>query len=378
MMPMPRNDVSYSCGRSLARRSLRSRRALIGFGPTDRPPVPAPGRSPWMSAIQVPRHELQRGVVLEERHHVPAVAQQRVDPRLVVLRAQRVLEVGARRLDVLDDPVGLRQRVQRRPHPAARPGRGPAEHRRLLGDDHVQAVVGRGDRRRQARRAPPTTSRSHSTPSVHPTSRTARPGADRRCSARGSVPPGAVRGEDRPMARPTGTGRRVLRRRGWVATAGRQLVHAGHRGRLPRTGARRRGGGLRRDRPARGELLGRAPGRARRRGHARRSPRSHGIRILEVEYVTALGHAPPTATPAQQDKERTVFHMARAFGVRHLNAGLLETPAPRRRDRGVRRPVRPGGRRPHRRAGVHALQRGARPRRPRGGSCGAPAGRTAR
>ena len=43
-----------------------------------------------------------------------------------------------------------------------------------------------------------------------------------------------------------------------------------------------------------------------------------------MEYVTALGHARPTATPAQQDKERTVFHMARAFGVRHLNAGLLE------------------------------------------------------
>jgi hypothetical protein len=30
-------------------------------------------------------YELQRGVFLEERHHVPGVLQQRVDPRLVVL-----------------------------------------------------------------------------------------------------------------------------------------------------------------------------------------------------------------------------------------------------------------------------------------------------
>jgi len=50
---------------------------------------------------------------------------------------------------------------------------------------------------------------------------------------------------------------------------------------------------------------------------------SHGIRILEVEYVTAWGTA-ADRDPAQQDKERTVFHMARAFGVRHLNTGLLE------------------------------------------------------
>ena len=26
----------------------------MGFGPTDRPPVPAPGSSPWMSGIQLP------------------------------------------------------------------------------------------------------------------------------------------------------------------------------------------------------------------------------------------------------------------------------------------------------------------------------------
>jgi sugar phosphate isomerase/epimerase len=49
----------------------------------------------------------------------------------------------------------------------------------------------------------------------------------------------------------------------------------------------------------------------------------HGVRILEVEYLTGWG-TPADRDGAQQEKERTVFHMARAFGVRHLNAGLLE------------------------------------------------------
>src|SRR3954447_5029000 len=48
-----------------------------------------------------------------------------------------------------------------------------------------------------------------------------------------------------------------------------------------------------------------------------------GVRILEVEYLTAWGTA-DDRDEAQQHKERTIFHMARAFGVRHLNAGLLE------------------------------------------------------
>jgi sugar phosphate isomerase/epimerase len=49
----------------------------------------------------------------------------------------------------------------------------------------------------------------------------------------------------------------------------------------------------------------------------------HGVEILEVEYITAWGTA-EDRDAAQQEKERTVFHMARAFGVRHLNTGLLE------------------------------------------------------
>jgi sugar phosphate isomerase/epimerase len=51
--------------------------------------------------------------------------------------------------------------------------------------------------------------------------------------------------------------------------------------------------------------------------------RRHGVRILEVEYLTAWG-TPADRDEAQQRKEQTVFHMARAFHVRHLNAGLLE------------------------------------------------------
>jgi sugar phosphate isomerase/epimerase len=49
----------------------------------------------------------------------------------------------------------------------------------------------------------------------------------------------------------------------------------------------------------------------------------HGVRILEVEYITAWG-TDDDRDGAQQEKERTVFHMARTFGVRHVNAGLLE------------------------------------------------------
>jgi sugar phosphate isomerase/epimerase len=49
----------------------------------------------------------------------------------------------------------------------------------------------------------------------------------------------------------------------------------------------------------------------------------HGVRVLEVEYLTGWGTA-VDRDEVQQQKERTVFHMARAFGARHLNAGLLE------------------------------------------------------
>jgi sugar phosphate isomerase/epimerase len=49
----------------------------------------------------------------------------------------------------------------------------------------------------------------------------------------------------------------------------------------------------------------------------------HGVPIREVEYLTDWG-SPAGRDAAQQEKERTVFAMARAFGVRHLNTGLLQ------------------------------------------------------
>jgi sugar phosphate isomerase/epimerase len=49
----------------------------------------------------------------------------------------------------------------------------------------------------------------------------------------------------------------------------------------------------------------------------------HGVPVLEVEYITAWG-TPEDRDAAQQEKEQAVFHMARAFGVQHLNTGLLE------------------------------------------------------
>jgi sugar phosphate isomerase/epimerase len=55
----------------------------------------------------------------------------------------------------------------------------------------------------------------------------------------------------------------------------------------------------------------------------REAAAGHGVRVLEVEYLTGWGRA-ADRDAVQQQKERTVFHMARAFGVAHLNAGLLE------------------------------------------------------
>ena len=55
----------------------------------------------------------------------------------------------------------------------------------------------------------------------------------------------------------------------------------------------------------------------------RETAAEHGVPILEVEYITTWG-TPEDRDAAQQKKEQTVFHMARAFGVHHLNTGLLE------------------------------------------------------
>ncbi len=47
---------------------------------------------------------------------------------------------------------------------------------------------------------------------------------------------------------------------------------------------------------------------------------THGVRMSEVEYLTDWCG---TRDADQQAKEQTIFHMARTFGVPHVNAGLI-------------------------------------------------------
>jgi sugar phosphate isomerase/epimerase len=49
----------------------------------------------------------------------------------------------------------------------------------------------------------------------------------------------------------------------------------------------------------------------------------HSVGVMEVEYVIAWG-TEQDRDSAQQQKEQTVFHLARTFGVEHVNAGMLE------------------------------------------------------
>jgi sugar phosphate isomerase/epimerase len=48
-----------------------------------------------------------------------------------------------------------------------------------------------------------------------------------------------------------------------------------------------------------------------------------GVPVLEVEYITAWG-TEADRDDDQRRKEQTVFSMARTFGVKHLNTGLIE------------------------------------------------------
>jgi sugar phosphate isomerase/epimerase len=49
----------------------------------------------------------------------------------------------------------------------------------------------------------------------------------------------------------------------------------------------------------------------------------HGVGVMEVEYITAWG-TEEDRDGGQQEKEHVVYHLARTFGVHHVNAGLLE------------------------------------------------------
>lgn len=49
----------------------------------------------------------------------------------------------------------------------------------------------------------------------------------------------------------------------------------------------------------------------------------YNMKVSEVEYITAWG-TKEDRNDAQQEKEQTVYHMARLFGVKHINCGLIE------------------------------------------------------
>jgi sugar phosphate isomerase/epimerase len=51
---------------------------------------------------------------------------------------------------------------------------------------------------------------------------------------------------------------------------------------------------------------------------------AHGVAVTEVEFVEGWGTAEDRAAAERElEQERVVFHMARLFGVPHVNAGLL-------------------------------------------------------
>ncbi|MCY1429724.1 hypothetical protein D9M71_456540 [compost metagenome] len=96
--------------------------------------------------------ELQRGVLLEERHHPRAGFQESVDHRRIKALAQFVFQVSARQFNVFDDACASGQRVARHPGPATGPGRGTAEHRVLFYHYDFQSMPRGGHGRRQSRR----------------------------------------------------------------------------------------------------------------------------------------------------------------------------------------------------------------------------------
>ena len=97
------------------------------------------------------RHvEAQRGLGGEEVDGLGASAQERIDTRGIKIVAGFVPQIIARLLLRLYDAVGFGQRGAGNPQPAAGAGGGAAEARLLLDDQHVEAAIARGDRRRHA------------------------------------------------------------------------------------------------------------------------------------------------------------------------------------------------------------------------------------
>src|SRR5215813_9369241 len=102
------------------------------------------GRRAWHVAVGVRNLvavlETHCGVFLEEGDHLWRGFEKGGHLRFVEVRAEHVAQIGARLLDVLDDPSAAGERIARRPHPATRPRGGAPEHRLLLCHYHLEAV----------------------------------------------------------------------------------------------------------------------------------------------------------------------------------------------------------------------------------------------
>src|SRR6185437_16974302 len=98
------------------------------------------------------RHvEANRGLAGEEIDGLRTVAEERVDTRGIEAVAGLVAQICARLLLVLDDAPFLCQRRAGNPEPAAGARGGAAEARFLRSEEHLQAVMARGDGSGEAR-----------------------------------------------------------------------------------------------------------------------------------------------------------------------------------------------------------------------------------
>ena len=294
-----------------------------------------------MSAIQCRTTNCSEVCFSKNADHVPGVLQQRVDPRLVVLLAEGVLEVGAGLVDVLDDAVGLRQRVQRRPHPAAGPGVAPPSTGAFSATITFRPWYAAVTAAARPAAPPPTTSRSQSSPdraaprSMPISSRSTRGGVNSRGDAFQPAEPSVLPLARRPdpwsmtigrlsrRGRGAGDGRCGFRRRDGVApplvvssyTLGTEVVFTDRVRAAAAAGFD--GIGLRAENYWAARAAGlddAAMARDRRRG---RRPDAGG----RVRHRVGDPGRPRRGSAR---KEQAVFHMARAFGVRHVNTGLLE------------------------------------------------------
>jgi hypothetical protein len=120
--------------------------------------------------------------------------------------------------------------------------------------------------------------------------------------------------------RPRAVERRQLTDRARTCAPARgQLLHPGHEVVVRRPGARGGRGRVRRHRLRAENYWDAGLDDAAMLAIAA----EHGVRSSRSS-TSPPGAPPADRDEAQQRKEQTVFHMARAFGVRHLNAGLLE------------------------------------------------------